>query len=99
MDTREQRIAKNETLFREVNERIESINVRIGATEEADFICECGRDDCTKPITMSLAEYEAVRSNPATFAILPGHENIDLERVLEQNERYAVVEKHPGAPA
>jgi hypothetical protein len=98
MDTRQQRMAKNEALFREVNERIEAINVRLGEVSESDFICECGDDGCTKPVRLTLAEYEAVRSHPARFAIVTGHEQIDVERVVEEHGRYAVVEKLPGPP-
>jgi hypothetical protein len=100
VDTRQQRMAKNEAIFREVNERIEAINARLGENErECDFLCECGDHDCTKPVRLTLAEYEAVRSHPARFAIVCGHEQIDVERVIEDHGRYAVVEKLPGAPA
>jgi hypothetical protein len=93
MDTRAQRVAKNETLFREVNERIKDVNVEFAAERAADFLCECGSKDCTKPVGLSLSEYEAVRRDPTHFFVLPGHELPEVERVLSQNERFAVVEK------
>ena len=92
---RAERIGKNEALFREVNERIRELTVQQG---DAEFLCECGDDACTRPITMTLDEYEEVRSRPDHFAIVPGHEIDDVERVISQNERYAVVEKFPGVP-
>jgi hypothetical protein len=91
--SRQQRVAKNEALFREVNERIEEVNEKFGDDSPADFLCECGDDDCTAPISMTLAEYEEVRSDSTHFAIAKGHEAADVERVIATNERYAVVEK------
>ncbi len=99
MDSRQERVSKNEVLFRDVNERIKEINRDMGFDEGADFICECGDGDCTTPISLKLLEYEAVRAHPARFAIFPGHEILDVERVVEENERFAVVEKSPAAAA
>jgi hypothetical protein len=93
VDDRVQRVAKNEALFREVNERIKDVNVEFAAEEPADFLCECGNKDCTKPVGLSLSEYEAVRRDATHFFVVPGHELPDIERVLSQNERFAVVEK------
>jgi hypothetical protein len=97
VDFRQQRVAKNEALFREVNERIKEVNVEVAAAEPADFLCECGAEDCTQPVALTLTEYEGVRSDATHFAIVPGHEVPDVERVISQNERFAIVEK--AAPA
>jgi len=96
LDSRQQRVAKNEALFRDVNERIEEVNEKLGSADVSDFLCECGDDDCTKPISLSLQEYEAVRSVPTQFAIAPGHEVIDVERVISAGDRYSVVQKFAG---
>src|SRR5688572_8326228 len=96
VDTRQQRVAKNEALFRQVNERIEEVNESLGADELSDFLCECGDENCTAPVSLTLAEYEDIRGNPTHFAIAHGHEVIDVERVIEQNERFAVIEKVTG---
>ena len=93
MEGRERRVAKNQALFREVNERIKGVNAGVPLKEETDFLCECGDEECTEPVSLSLAEYEHVRSGPTHFAIVPGHEAVDIERIVSQNERYAVVEK------
>jgi hypothetical protein len=92
-------VAKNEALFRQVNERIEEVNETLGGGELSDFLCECGDEDCTTPITMTLEEYEAVRSVPTQFAIAPGHEAIDVERVISTGDRYSVVRKSAGEEA
>jgi hypothetical protein len=89
-------MAKNEALFRQVNERIEEVNEKLGAESYSDFLCECGDDDCTAPVSMTIAEYEEVRSEPTHFAIANGHEVVDVERVVEKNDRFSVVEKFAG---
>jgi hypothetical protein len=43
---------------------------------------------------LTVAEYEAVRARPTRFLLKPGHWQSEVERVVEQNERFAVVEKH-----
>jgi hypothetical protein len=93
MGAREERVARNETLFREVNERIKQVNVGLATAEATDFLCECGDESCTQPISLTMAEYESVRAEPTHFAIVAGHVVPDVERVLVSNERYAVVEK------
>ena len=95
MSRREQAVGKNEALFREVNERIREITTDYG---DAEFLCECGDPTCALPVALDLAEYEAVRENPAQFVLVPGHEMPEVEDVVMQNERYAVVRKHSGVP-
>ncbi len=89
-------MAKNEALFRQINERIEEINDDLGEHRESDFLCECGDDDCTAPIRLTLAEYEEVRRIPTHFAIAKGHEVIDVEKVVNETDRFTVVEKIAG---
>ena len=96
MDSRQQRVAKNEALFRRVNERIEEINEALAGDSESDFLCECGDDDCTTPVSLTLAEYEEVRRDPTHFLIAHGHDVIDVEKVICETDRYAVVKKVAG---
>jgi hypothetical protein len=96
VDARQRRVARNEALFRQVNERIEEVNQKVGDDSFSDFLCECGDDDCTAPVSLTLAEYERIRSDPTHFVIANGHEKVDLEQVIDKNERYSVVEKFAG---
>lgn len=93
MGPREERVAKNEALFREVNERIKRMNEHLETKDEADFICECGDADCTAPVSLTLTEYEEVRHRGTHFAVVPGHVVPDIERVVARYPRFAVVEK------
>jgi hypothetical protein len=90
------RIAENEALFRDVNERIKDITAGQRAPDEGDFwefLCECGTDACVERIDLTLAEYEKLRSNPKHFAVVPGHELPAVERVVETSDRFLVLEK------
>jgi hypothetical protein len=96
VDPRAKRVAQNETLFREVNERVEEVASGFADDEEdrpIGFVCECGRGDCTESIEATRAQYEAVRSNPLRFLLVPGHEDNSVERVVERSERFVVVMK------
>jgi hypothetical protein len=108
MNRRLDRQARNEALIREVNERIEQVDK---AAEEAnvdpeetlfEFLCECGAGEagdvgCEEHVEMTIREYEAVRSQDDRFALLPGHEEEELESVAVRNERFVIVDKRPSA--
>ena len=87
------RKAKNEAIFREVNQRIEKIADEFDVPGEATFVCECGDAGCTERVNMTLGEDQQVRADGARFAVLPGHDDPSVERVVERNQRFAVVEK------
>lgn len=98
MDERATRIAANESRFREINERLRGDLRALPATgEPLDFVCECGRVDCADPVPVTLAEYEAVRAGSLDFVVVPGHQAPDVEDVVDVNDRYARVRKHPEA--
>ena len=92
--SREERIAKNESLFRDVNERIEEAAQRtVTLDAEVDFVCECPSLACTEGITLRLDEYRWVRSEPTRFVLVAGHEQADVERVVARRNGYVIVDK------
>ena len=101
-DPRAERIAKNEALYRDVNERVREVAAMLSArgvvdaVELDEYFCECGRDDCMEKLRLSDAEYEEVRSSPIRFAVLRDHVAPELEIVVIDHERYVVVEKLVG---
>ena len=96
---REERLARNEALFREVNERLEELGRRTGTADGGlDFVCECADESCTERIHLSLPEYEEVRSDPTHFAVLPGHE-ASVEHVVADRGSYLIVAKDDAAGA
>ena len=90
-----ERIARTESLFREVNERIAESADRLDA-EDAEFVCECADSTCTERVAATLDEYEQIRADGTTFLLVPGHEDRRVEAVVERENEHAVVEKtHP----
>jgi hypothetical protein len=91
------RIAKNESLRRDENERLEAHNASIHWVDPpyADWVCECGNERCSEPVRLSVREYDEVRRNPTHFIIVPSEEHVsaDAEHVVERTDRYWVVEK------
>jgi hypothetical protein len=92
-DVRDERLAKNETLFRTLNENIASLAGTLGDKTPYEFICECASPDCFEQILMTLGEYERVRSDGGRFLMAATHVDIEIELVVERYENYVVVEK------
>jgi hypothetical protein len=95
-ESQKDRVAENEATFRRANEALYRRFQELRTVDLAPFLCECGDHRCTQTIRLNLQEYEEVRSQPGRFVIVPGHEILDVERVVEAGERYDVVEKPSG---
>ena len=97
MEERLEQQARNEALKRAVNERVAALDERAGwadADERFEFQCECGKaGGCDAKVTMTLAEYDRARSQRDRFVVVPGHENEEIESVVERNERFLIVDK------
>ena len=90
----EQRAARNESLFREVNENIARLEERHGSTTaEPVFLCECATADCAERLPVGPDDYSRVRRESRWFMVIPGHEDPRLETVVETHAGYLVVEK------
>jgi len=93
---REERIARNEAMFREANERAKVWEERHRLDSEVElYFCECAKPECLEKVSLREADYERVRSDPRRFVIVPGHELPDVETVIERNEGWAIIEKAP----
>lgn len=88
----EVRIARTESLFRNVNERIAESAQRT-ETDDASFVCECADADCTEKVQAPLDVYEDVRSDGTQFLLVPGHEDGRVERIVAERPRYEIVRK------
>jgi hypothetical protein len=60
------------------------------------FRCECGEGSCTCAVRLTLREYESVRAYATHFVIARDHENPESEQVIEEHERFAIVEEVSG---
>jgi hypothetical protein len=100
VDERKRRIGENEVLFREVNERVEALNEAFNAvSDRVSIVCECDDTACVEHVSVRPDEYEAIRSDPTLFAVLPGHESPAVENVETRHGSFLVVRKKPGEPA
>jgi hypothetical protein len=82
--------AQNEERFRAVNER-----AHLGSAEgDGDFelACECGNAECDDVIACSLADYMRARRWGSRFLVVPGHEDLDAERVAERHAGWLMVD-------
>jgi hypothetical protein len=92
-DEVQERLGANEALFREINEGIERGQWPGEEDSPVSFRCECARLGCNELVELTVRAYERVRSNPRRFIVLPGHEQLDVEVVVERDPEYVVVEK------
>jgi hypothetical protein len=68
----QRRAAKNQSLFRDVNKRVNDINKAHDLwVTLSDWFCECPVYKCTTRIALTPQQYEAVRAHPTHFIITP----------------------------
>lgn len=113
MGTLEDRLAKNEVIFRKYNESIEKGFEKLKkiakeqgwqeSVEQSDdklyFFCECSDATCQKRILVKPSRYNKIHQNRSQFVIVCGHEVADIEEVLVAKEKgYCVVRKFKIPP-
>jgi hypothetical protein len=97
-----ERIAENEVVLREVNERIaektSDLEARGLATADdtSEYLCSCGRPDCEASIKLTLREFQEAHARDDHFIVVPGHHVPAIEDVVAQHGDYTVVRKKPG---
>jgi hypothetical protein len=96
-DATAEKIARNNSTFRDANEGIEAAAVdhRFDRQQQIPFICECSDLRCTEIIILTLEEYEQVRGNERRFVHAVGHEEsvAGAVKTVERHPRFVVVEK------
>lgn len=99
MSESEQRVGRNEAMFRQINERIEDLNdafAEVSGTME--IVCECEDMGCVEQIILLVGDYENVRADSALFIVVTGHEGSAATETVERREEgYSVVRKHGEA--
>lgn len=99
-DEQARRVGLNESIFRQVNEQIESLNRDFGTEERRmTAICECANGDCTERLVIPVSTYEAVRSDPRRYVLVSGHAMPEFESVVDGGNGYDIVEKLEGPAA
>jgi hypothetical protein len=94
------RAARNQALFRSLNEKIEEVSESFRLViEDADYVCECADDGCLERIKMTPEQYRAVRRVPTHFFVRRRHVFPEFERVVDERDGYLIVEKFGNAGA
>jgi hypothetical protein len=92
-----ERVARNDARFRESNEQLHDTAASLGFARDAltPYLCECADLGCTTVLKLTAEEYESVRRSPVRFITAHRHEGgpADWTRVVEEHERYTIVEK------
>jgi hypothetical protein len=97
-EAQEKRLALNEALFRDVNERIREISDTFGQKDATyNFLCECSDPMCAERVVLTPAEYRHVRAESTRFVVAKGHAMPEIESVVEHAKDHVVVEKEGAA--
>ena len=85
------RAARNQSMFRAVNEHLSGV----GEARDATLViaCECADTECTETVEISRSKYEQIRDDPNRFAVRDGHVYPDVEDVVEASGEFVVVAK------
>ena len=83
---------RKRNLFRDVNERISTVADRSLDESKIGLVCECFDRSCVQKVYLALMEYESLRGQPDHFVIAPGHTAAPYQRLIEANDRFALVQ-------
>jgi hypothetical protein len=96
-EARALKLAMNQSAFRASNEHLRRAadSHRFRREDRVPFLCECADEHCREIVMLTIEDYEHVRAHPAWFLLVAGHEDEDatLERIIDAESGYAVVEK------
>jgi hypothetical protein len=88
-----ERAARNEEVFRSINERIEAGAEMHEIKTPERFHCECDRGGCFEFVEIRPAEYRQILERRYHFVTSPGHQDPRVEQLVDAHDRYWIVEK------
>lgn len=91
---------ENELIFRDANQEMKvSTRTSFGPEEDAhmplQFYCECAKVSCRERIGIPIKLYDEIHEHPLRFVVLPGHIDLEIEKVVGETQTYTIVEKIP----
>jgi hypothetical protein len=84
------RVGIGQSLARDQNERYKASRP---SSIFSEYGCECATSTCERLVSLTVDEYEQVRSVPTHFVVARGHLDPRVEFVVRESSRYQVVEK------
>jgi hypothetical protein len=83
---------RNHFLYREVNKRIREVSQSFAADGPVQFLCECGREDCTATFELTQAQLDGLLSDASRMLLAADHEpSRNGARVLAEYDKFLVV--------
>ncbi len=82
-------------LFRDVNANIVKLLDRFCVEPQESSLrihCECGRNDCSETVGLQREDYDRARAVPTHFIVTSAHAPLGIERIVQENGQYTVVE-------
>jgi hypothetical protein len=95
-ETRAERLTRNEAIFRQINDRMNDLSESLGDFFETNpYACECVELTCVEQLSLTPAEYAAIRDDPRRFLVSPSNKHVvpTIETIVAKTDRYWVVEK------
>lgn len=94
----EERKAKNEVLFKKINEKVRRAEEDMLSKKERksrliDFVCECENMACIESIPLTLSQYTSLRKSKTQFFLRTGHQDPTIERVVKDMDYFLIVKK------
>jgi len=87
---------RNQLLFREVNERIREVSDGWGTDGAVEFLCECGRADCTATFALTDAQFDGLLGNEDRFVLASEHRSkANCHRILAEYDGFLLVAAEP----
>ena len=105
-------MAENEVVFRQYNEQVmqsfEELKAIAKEHNQEDliqqhdlpvyFYCECSDENCEQRIWLKPSDYNSIHQDRDKFTIACGHEISEIEKIVDTNKNYCVVEKNIDPP-
>lgn len=84
-----------EALNQRMEESLDHIRAEDGLPRDAPMalFCECSDIDCRERVHLQPGRFDEIHADPERFVLVPGHERLDVERVVDQESDYLIVRK------
>jgi hypothetical protein len=91
---------RNQSLFRAINQKLRVVSdVFEGLGGDHVLACECADLECIRTLEISPESYRRIREDDKQFLVLHGHVYPEVERVVDQQPNFEVVETFGQAAA
>jgi hypothetical protein len=106
------KLAENEVMSRKPNEKVSQAFDFLNKVAQEDgqehllppidpnilFFCECSDEKCKERIELKKSTYDKIHQNSMHFLLVPGHNIPSIERIVQSEDNYLVVEKFQTPP-